>query len=118
MIQHEYLISKVVRGWDNGTYSCRLACLQLQHAAQPVAPPLVVAEAGSAFMSWNVATNVTHSEIYEGLTASQLELAKTTSNAGFETQTSISNSTKFVQVGALCGLGNPVVGKSNVASVS
>ena len=82
-MQHEYLISKVARGWDNGRTRVggdRLACLQPQHAAQPVAPPLVVAEAGSAFMSWNVATNVTHSEIYEGMTASQLKLTKTIFN--------------------------------------
>jgi hypothetical protein len=75
-------------------------------------------EAGPAFISWNVATNVTRSKIYEGLTASQLQLTKTISNAGFETQTLISNSTKFVEVGALCGLGNAVFGKSKVASVS
>ncbi|KAE9373137.1 hypothetical protein N431DRAFT_338480 [Stipitochalara longipes BDJ] len=91
---------------------------RLDWSALPAAPPVAVAKAGSAFMSWNGATNVTHWEIYEGLTASRLELTKMVANAGFETKTSISNSTKFVQVGALCGLGHTVVSKSDVVSVS
>ena len=91
---------------------------RLDWFAQPAAPPVVVAIPGSAFMSWNGATNVTNWEVYEGLTPSRLKHTQTVANAGFETKASISNSTKFVQVGALCGLHHAVVSKSDVVSVS
>lgn len=82
----------------------------------PVTVPVVVAESGTAFMSWNGATNVTSWDIYEGLTSSTLEKTGTVANNGFETSSAISNSTLFVQVGAFAG--SVFLRNSTVVSVS
>lgn len=56
--------------------------------------------------------------MFEGVTASALQLTKTIPSAGFETDTIISNSTKFVQVGALCSIGDGKPRNSTIVSVS
>lgn len=104
--------------WAQLDASSSYRTYRLDWTAQPAAPPIVVAKAGSAFMSWNGATNIARWQIYEGLAASTLKLTKTVANAGFETEAYISNSTKFVQVGALGGLGHGVLRKSSVVPVS
>jgi hypothetical protein len=89
---------------------------KMKWEARPASPPILVVQAGSAFMSWNGATDVTTWQIYEGLTASTLKLTKTIASAGFETEAAISNSTKFVQVGALKG--SRLLRKSSVVPIS
>lgn len=64
----------------------------------PSAKPKVVAGNGTAYMSWNGATSVTNWAIYEGLTADTLEMTGLIERTGFETSTTISKGTKFVQV--------------------
>ena len=91
---------------------------RLDWTAQPAASPIMVAKAGSVFMSWNGATDVSDWQIYEGVTASTLKLTKTVAKAGFEIKASIADSTKFVQVGAIGGLGHSVLRKSSVVIVS
>ena len=93
---------------------------RLDWTAQPAASPIVVTVDGSAFMSWNGATDVKGWQIYEGLTAGELKLTQTVASTGFETEVSLSNSTNFVQVGALCANSNEdgVVRKSGVIQVS
>jgi len=91
---------------------------RLDWQALPAAAPIVVAEAGSAFFSWNGATDITAWQVYKGLTASTLKLTKTVANAGFETEASISTGTKFVKVGALGCFGLDVLRKSSVVPVT
>jgi len=86
--------------------------------ARPAASPIVVANVGSAFMSWNGATDVKSWKIYEGVTATNLTFTKIVASAGFETKASISNSTRFVQVGAVQGNRLGSARKSNVVPVS
>jgi hypothetical protein len=91
---------------------------RLDWRARPATDPIVVVEASSAFVSWNGATDLTGWKVYEGLTASTLKLTKTVASAGFETEISISNSTKFVQVGALSGKSFSLSRKSTVVPVA
>ncbi|KUJ15115.1 uncharacterized protein LY89DRAFT_750346 [Mollisia scopiformis] len=104
--------------WAGLDASSSYRTYRLDWTAQPAASPIVVARAGSAFMSWNGATNIAGWEIYEGETADALNLTKTVANDGFETKVSISNSTQFVQVAALWGHYHGSARNSSVVSVS
>lgn len=67
----------------------------------PAAAPVVVAEAGRAYFSWNGATGVQAWEIYEGTNAHSLKHTKTVKNAGFETEAELLDSTTSVRVTAV-----------------
>jgi hypothetical protein len=67
----------------------------------PAAAPVVVAEPGRAYVSWNGATGVVAWEIYEGKNAHSLKYTKTVKNTGFETEASLLNSTTAVKVAAV-----------------
>jgi hypothetical protein len=73
---------------------------RLPWSAIPTTDPLVVVENGTAFMSWNGATDVTHWDVYEGKTANDLVRTKSSPSAGFETDVTVASNTKFVQVAA------------------
>jgi hypothetical protein len=73
---------------------------RLPWSAIPAAEPLVLVENGTAFMSWNGATDVTCWHIYEGETAKDLVQTKISRSAGFETDVKVANNTMFVQVAA------------------
>jgi hypothetical protein len=85
----------------NTTMSYR--SFRLPWTAVPAADPVAVASGGKVFMSWNGATNVTSWDIYEGKTATGLVKTQTIAKSGFESNTTISNKTAFVQVGAYDG---------------
>ena len=84
----------------NGTQASYRA-YRLEWEGTPAAAPVVVAQNGSAYMSWNGATCVKSWDIYEGTSAERLRYTKTVSNAGFETGVLLSNFTTYVQVTAV-----------------
>jgi hypothetical protein len=104
--------------WAGLTAASSYRTYRLDWIAEPVTSPIVVAKAGSAYFSWNGATDVASWKVYEGETASLLKLTKTVRKTGFETKVCISNSTKFVQVSALWKLGYGRLGSSNVRNSS
>lgn len=87
---------KIVFGDSGSSGSYR--AFRMPWTAVPSAEPKVVAGNGTAYMSWNGATNVTNWAIYEGRTSDTLEMTSLIKRTGFETSTAISNGTKFVQV--------------------
>lgn len=71
--------------------------------------PAIVEENGLLYMSWNGATNITNWTIYIGSSADTLTKLKDVASTGFETNTTLANSTGFVKVAAFSGaifLGN------------
>jgi hypothetical protein len=52
-------------------------------------------------MSWNGATCVRSWDIYEGTTAENVKYTHSVNNTGFETEASISITTRFVKVAAV-----------------
>jgi hypothetical protein len=89
---------------------------RLPWSAIPAADPLVVVENGTAFMSWNGATDVTHWDVYEGKTTNDLVRTKSSPSAGFETDVTIAIDTVFVQVAAFHR--EKFLRKSSVVAVS
>ncbi|KAG8158453.1 hypothetical protein KVR01_011575 [Diaporthe batatas] len=87
---------KIVFGDSSSSGSYR--AFRVPWTGIPSAEPKLVAGNGTAYMSWNGATSVTEWAIYEGLTADALELTGLVKKTSFETSTTISDSTKFVQV--------------------
>lgn len=71
---------------------------RLPWTVTPAAAPKAVVEDGMVYMSWNGETNVTNWAIYEGPSSTTLQQTSIIDNDGFETRTSISNGTAFVQV--------------------
>lgn len=84
----------------NGTQSSYRA-FRYEWEAVPAAAPVVAVHDGRAYMSWNGATGVRSWEIYEGTDPRRLRRTAVLKSSGFETQASISASTKFVKVGAV-----------------
>lgn len=78
---------------------------RLEWDAVPYTAPDLVAEAGTAYMSWNGATNVTSWVVCGSSQGNGSELVEigTVANAGFETAYALPNGTAFVQVGAYSG---------------
>lgn len=64
----------------------------------PATAPAIIAGNGTVYMSWNGATGVTSWDVYEGIHAGKLTYSKAIKNMGFESNTSIRDSTTFVQV--------------------
>jgi hypothetical protein len=91
---------------------------RLDWTVQLAAYPIMVVEVGLAFISWSGATSVTSWRIYEGLDASTVKPTDIFANAGFETKVRRSNSTNFVQVGALLGFGDMVLRNTSMVLVS
>jgi hypothetical protein len=89
---------------------------RLPWSAIPAADPLVVVENGTAFISWNGATDITHWDVYEGRTTDDLVRTKSSPSSGFETDVTIANNTMFVQVAAFHREG--FLRKSSVVAVS
>ena len=81
----------------NGTQQSYRA-YRLDWEGVPAADPVVFAENGHAYASWNGATCVKRWDIYEGTTANNVIYSHSVSNAGFETEASISITTRFVKV--------------------
>lgn len=84
----------------NGTQSSYRA-YRLEWEGEPAADPVVFAEKGKAYMSWNGATSVQSWDIYEGTTACNVKLSHSVKNAGYETEASIKITTRFVIVTAV-----------------
>ena len=78
---------------------------RLEWEGEPAADPVVYAEKGHAYASWNGATCVESWEIYEGTTAKNVEYTHSVRKAGFETEVSISTHTLFVKVAAVSAHG-------------
>ena len=81
----------------DGTQSSYRA-YRLHWEGVPAADPTVFAMTGHAYMSWNGATCVQSWDIYEGKTPNNLKYTHSVSNAGFETEASISITTLYVKV--------------------
>jgi hypothetical protein len=78
---------------------------RLEWEGEPAADPVVYAEKGHAYVSWNGATSVESWEIYEGTTAGNVKYTQSVRKVGFETEVSISTSTLFVKVAAVTAHG-------------
>jgi hypothetical protein len=87
-------------GGLNGTQQSYRA-YRLEWEGLPAADPVVFAEKGNAYASWNGATSVKKWDIYEGTTADNVKYSHTVINTGFETEASISSTTRFVKVAAV-----------------
>lgn len=89
--------------WADLAYASSYRAFRFPWFATPKEDPVAVAKPGTVWVSWNGATNVTDWVIYEGRTAASLVKTKTIAKIGFESNTTISNATSFVQVAAFDG---------------
>lgn len=89
--------------WQDMDSSMSYRTFRFPWTATPASNPVALAVNSTVFVSWNGATKVTNWVVYEGQTATSLVKTKTISNTGFESSTSILNSTVFVQVAAFDG---------------
>ncbi|OAR02358.1 hypothetical protein LLEC1_02452 [Akanthomyces lecanii] len=74
---------------------------RLEWEGVPAADPVVVAEQGYAYASWNGATDVSGWDIYEGTTAENVVFTHSVTKNGFETEAIIFNTTKYVKAAAV-----------------
>lgn len=84
----------------NGTQQSYRA-YRLEWEGIPAADPVVFAEKGHAYASWNGATSIRTWEVYEGTTPHNLRYTRSVKKSDFETEFPISNSARFVKVAAV-----------------
>jgi hypothetical protein len=86
---------------DLGGVQSSYRAYRLEWEGVPAADPAVFATKGHVYMSWNGATSIESWDIYEGTTPCNLKYTHSVSNAGFETEASITITTQYVQVTAV-----------------
>lgn len=101
-------------GADNLVQSFR-AYRQVWHATPTAYPPKAVGLNGTAYMSWNGATDITTWEIYAGIVPDKLNLVERVAKTGFETSAKIPFDSTFLQVVAYAG--SEMLRKSDIVPI-